>query len=153
MNLPEGIGTKEVLIGAGILVVIAVITIPLVGYTQKKNRRAECESLVESIRTLQIEHGKAFPGKGYISAGWSPRDPTRLDAESVEWKGSAGFDELGWNPSKEGYEWVRGTYRVAATKTGFTVYGKCDADGDGVPAEFEASLQSPTKMTTASDIY
>ena len=67
MKLPEGIGQREVLIGIGILVVIGIIAVPLVGYSQKKNRRAECQQLVDSIRDAQIAHAKAFPGEGYVS--------------------------------------------------------------------------------------
>lgn len=153
IKLPEGIGQREVLIGVGILVVIAIIAIPLVGYSQKKNRRAECEQLVESIRSAQIEHGKAFPGEGFVSADWSPRDPTALNDDAIEWKPSEGFQSLGWKPNNEGFEWVRGTYRIAATAKTFKVIGRCDIDGDGIPAEFEADLESPVKQTTASDIY
>ena len=153
MNLPEGIGRREVLIGVGILVVIAIIAIPFTGYTQKKNRRAECAQLVEAIRAAQIEHGKAFPGEGYVSAGWAPRDPTDLNGDAVKWKASSGFSDLGWSPTKEGYEWVRGTYRVAATKTSFKVIGRCDIDADGVPSEYEADFENAAKAKTASDIY
>jgi hypothetical protein len=153
MNLPDGIGQREVLIGVGILVVIAIIAVPMVGYSQKKNRRAECEQLVESIRDAQIKHGKAFPGEGYVSAKWAPRDPTVLNGEAIEWTPSAGFTALGWNPKADDFEWIRGTYRVAATSKSFKVIGRCDIDGDGIPAEFVADQDTPVAQTTAADIY
>jgi len=153
MNLPEGIGQREVLIGVGILVVVAIITVPLIGYSQKKNRRAECEQLVQSIRDAQIAHRKAFPGEGYVSAAWAPRDPSRLNGDAIEWKPSDGFGKLGWTPKTVDLEWVRGTYRIASTKDSFKVHGWCDIDNDGIPSKFEADQQDAVKQITASDIY
>ena len=105
MNLPEGVGQREILIGAGILVVIAIIAVPLVGYINNKNmrdKRDECAQIVDSIREAQIAHHKAFPGEGYISAKWAPRDPTELNGDAVDWNATAGFSELGWTPEKAG---------------------------------------------------
>ena len=153
MNLPQGIGQKEVLIAVGILVGIGIIAIPLVGYSQKKNRRAECETLVESIRDAQLAHIKAFPGEGYITAKWAPREPSSLSSEAIEWRPSSGFTKLGWSPINANYEWVRGTYRVATHKDGFTVLGWCDIDNDGIPAKFEAKTEGDVVQLTASDIY
>ena len=153
MNLPKGIGQREVLIAVGILVGICIIAIPLVGYSQKKNRRAECEQLVASIRDAQLAHYKAFPGEGYITAKWAPRDPSALSSEAIEWRPSSGFTKLGWSPAQDDYEWVRGTYRVATDKDGFTVFGWCDIDNDGVPSKFEAKADGEVVQLTASDIY
>ena len=153
MNLPQGIGQREVLIAVGILVGIGIIAIPLVGYSQKKNRRAECATIVESIRDAQNAHIKAFPGEGYITAKWSPRQPSALSSEAVEWKSSAGFTKLGWTPKQADYDWVRGTYRVATEKDGFTVMGWCDIDNDGIPSKFEATAQGDVQQVTASDVY
>ena len=153
MKLPEGIGQREVLIGIGILVVVGIIAVPLLGYSQKKNRRAECEQLVDSIRTAQIEHAKAFPGEGYVSAKWAPRDPSTLTGEAVEWVPNQGFQSIGWTPASAGFEWVRGTYRIAATADTFTVIGKCDIDEDRIPAVFEATHERSVSSKTAADIY
>jgi hypothetical protein len=151
--MPEGIGQREVLIGVGILLVIAVITVPLLGYSQKKNRRAECEQVVASIRAAQLKQHKDFPGEGYLSSDWAPRDPTRLDADAIEWTPSAGFKALGWSPAQLDLEWLRGTYRIAAKRDSFKVMGWCDIDGDGIPAKFEADQETTVHAVTASDIY
>jgi hypothetical protein len=143
MRLPEAIGTREILIGVGALVVLLAAGIPLLGYLRDRSKRAEVPLLVESIRAHEIRQGQHFPMEGFISADWAPRDPTRLNAEAVPWATNAGFTRLGWSPSAEGYDWVRGTYKVAATRQGFTVSGKCDLDEDGAAAWFEATAEAP----------
>jgi hypothetical protein len=153
MKLPEGIGRREILIGAGILVIIAIIAVPLYNYSKKKSQRDEVRVLVESIRQAQLKQGASFPSEGYKSADWAPRHPTKLNGELIAWESNKGFTAIGWNPTAEGYESVHGVYRVAATRDSFTVYGRCDIDGDGEFAEFVADKDQAVKQTTDSAIY
>jgi hypothetical protein len=141
MRLPEAIGTREILIGVGVLLLLLLAAIPLLGYVRDKSKRAEVPLLVESIRAAELSQGKHFAAEGYVSADWAPRPPTALDANAVPWEPSEGFTRLGWSPAQEGYDRVYGTYKVAATEDGFTVTGKCDLDGDGVPAWYEATAE------------
>ena len=153
MSLMDGIGRNQILIGAGVLVALVVISVPLVRSMNRSGARAEVGVLVESIRQAELVQGESFQAEGYISAGWAPRQPTALSADTVQWQGNQGFTSLGWSPVKEGYEWVRGTYKVAATRDGFTVTGKCDIDGDGVPAVWEATQDSPATQITDPSVY
>lgn len=153
MRLPEAIGTREILIGAAAIVVLLVAAIPLLGYVNDKSKRAEVPLLVESIRAAELAQGKHFQLEGYVSADWAPRAPTALDAQAVEWTSNDGFTRLGWSPEAEGYTHVRGTYRVAATSTGFTVTGKCDLDEDGVPVWYEATAEEPATEKSEPGTY
>jgi len=153
MKFPEAIGTREILIGAAVLVVLLVATIPLVGYVRDKSKRSEVPLLVESIRAAEMAQGTSFQLEGFISAEWAPRAPTTLDGNAVEWQGNEGFQRLGWSPETEGYTWIRGTYRVAATRGGFTVTGKCDLDGDGNPAWYEATADKAATPRSDAGAY
>jgi hypothetical protein len=153
MQLPEAIGTREILIGVGVLVVLMVAAIPLLGYVNETSKRAEVPLLVESIRAAELAQGRHFPADGYVSADWAPRPPTQLDGTAVEWVSNEGFDRLGWSPEADGYQWLRGTYKVAATRDGFTVVGKCDLDGDGDPAWFEATKDEPARERSNPGAY
>ena len=153
MQLPESIGTREILIGVGVVVVLLVAAIPLLGYVNETSKRAEVALLVESIRAAELNQGKHFSAEGFVSADWAPRPPTELDSEAVEWVSNEGFTRLGWSPESEGYTWVRGTYKVAATRTGFTVVGKCDLDEDGVPVWYEATESEPAHERSSPGAY
>jgi len=156
MHFIERIGYRNLAIGLGILVIIAIVAIPLTGYMKKKSKRAELPLLVESIRAAQLKNSSQFSNEDFISAEWAPRKPTALDGNPVEWPElgpNHGFTKLGWTPSTEGYEWVVGTYRIAADRNSFKVTGKCDIDGDGVPAVFEADQDNPVKQISAANIY
>lgn len=142
MRLPEAIGTREILIGVVALLVLLLAAIPLLGYVRDKSKRAEVPLLVESIRAAEVAQNRHFPLEGYISADWAPRAPTALDPSPVPWTPTEGFDRLGWSPAPEGYDRLYGVYKVAASEDGFTVTGKCDLDGDGVPAWYEATAEA-----------
>lgn len=153
MKLPEAIGTREILIGVGVAVVLLVVTIPLLGYVSDQSKRSEAQLLVESIRAAELAQGRSFPLEGFISADWAPRAPTDLDGGAVPWEPSEGFTRLGWSPEAEGYDKVRCTYRVAASREDFTVTGRCDLDGDGRQAVFEASKDKPATQITEPGVY
>lgn len=153
MQLPESIGTREILIGVGVVVVLLVAAIPLLGYVNGRSKRAEVPLLVESIRAAELSQGRHFSNEGFISAEWAPRPPTALDGSAVEWVSNEGFTRLGWSPEAEGYQWIRGTYKVAATRDGFTVVGKCDLDEDGDPAWFEATKDEPARERSNAGAY
>ena len=153
MQLPESIGTREILIGVAVVVVLLVAAIPLLGYVNETSKRAEVPLLVESIRAAELAQGRHFPAEGYVSADWAPRAPIALDGAAVEWTSNEGFTRLGWTPEADGYTWVRGTYKVAATRDGFTVVGKCDLDEDGDPAWFEATADEPATERSNPGTY
>lgn len=146
MKLPESIGTREILIGVGVAVVLLIIAIPLLGYMRNQSQRSEAQLLVESIRAAQLSQGRHFPLDGYISADWAPREPTELDGSSVPWQPSEGFVRLGWSPEAEGYRAVRCTYKVAADLEDFVVTARCDLDADGRQAWYEATKEGPATL-------
>ena len=152
MKLPEAIGTREILIGIGVAVVLLIVAIPLLGYVGDQSKRSEAQLLVDSIRAAELAQGRSFPLEGYISADWAPRNPTELDGSAVPWTPSEGFTRLGWSPEKEGFDKVRCAYRVAAERDSFTVTGRCDLDGDGRQAVFEATHDSPATQISESGV-
>ena len=152
MNHPRsraGIGRTEIGIGVAIVLVAAIIVVPLLGGTSAESRRAEVPLNVDGIRTAEIEHHKAF--KEYRSAKPAPRAPAALGASGIAWGDPADFVDLGWEP--ENTEEVWGSYSVQANKTGFTVQGQIDADGDGRRAVFSATEAQNAERSSAEDVY
>jgi len=152
MQLPESIGTREILIGVGVLVVLLLIAIPLLGYVGDQSKGSEPKLLVDSIRAAQIAQNRSFPLEGFVSTEWAPRQPTELDGSAVPWQTNDGFTRLGWTPETEGYSSVRCAYRVAASREDFTVTARCDFDGDGRQAVWEASSDTPATLRTESGV-
>lgn len=148
MTGQRGIGRTEIFIGAAVLAVVVLVTIPLVLNSSTKGRRAEVPLNVDSIRTSEITYQEAF--EEFVSARPAPRAPTAVDAEATTWAPTPGFEKLRWSPpSSEVY----GSYAVKATRTGFTVTGTCDVDGDGTRAVYEADAETNAHLTTDESIY
>jgi len=141
-------GRNEILIGVAVLAVALLIVVPFLLSNGKGDKREEIARNVEEIRQAELQYADAFGG--FVSAEDSPQAFDRVGPEPVPWKASEGFRKLSWAPqSKEVY----GTYRVTVSREDFTVTGRSDIDGDGVPAEFTATRESPATMTTASGVY
>jgi hypothetical protein len=142
MRLPDGIGRNEILIGVAILVVLGIITIPFVGYIQRKSHRSEVEQMVKAIKAhLEAE---APVSDGITPTGWEPRHIVELDSAAVPWSGESGWDALGWSPKSEGIDRVRGTYRVIVEQDGsWIVEGWCDVDEDNEIAKWRAYSNPP----------
>ncbi len=150
MSSRRGVGRTEVLVGVGVLAVIALITVPLWTNTARRSARAEVPLLVGYIRTAEITQKKAF--EEYISAEASPRALTAVNGERVPWKPSPGFSRLNWTPP-EGYAEVYGAYQVIASEDDFTVVGSSDVDGDGERARVEATATQEAHLVTAENVY
>lgn len=153
MRFFEGLGTREILIGVGILVAALLVAVPLINYMTRKSRRAEVPLLVDAIREAELAQGRAFAAEGYISADWAPRAPTELTSEAVPWSANEGWTRLGWEPAREGMTNLRGAYKVAATREGFTITGRIDVDGDGEHAVYEADQDTPAHPLTEAGVY
>jgi hypothetical protein len=150
MQLPESIGAREIAIGVGVIVVLLIVAVPLLGYVGDQSKRSEPQLIVESIRAAQLAQGRSFPLEGYVSADWAPRQPTSLDGSAVPWTTNDGFTRLGWSPEAEGYSAVRCAYKVAASRDDFTVTARCDLDGDGQQAWYEATRDQPATLRSES---
>lgn len=144
----RGVGRTELTIGGVVVAVLALIAIPLMMSMGKQSKRDEVLRNVESIRTVQIAHKEAF--EEYIPADSAPRAPGEVNAETVPWKPTKGFVKLSWAPEEE---MVRGSYEVITTKTGFTVKGTCDIDGDGKKAVFKATESQAAMLVTEEGVY
>jgi type II secretory pathway pseudopilin PulG len=142
------VGRTEILVALAIVAVLALITVPVIWSMSRKSRRDEVRENVDSIRKAEIEHMQAF--NEYVSADAAPRAPHAVDAQSVPWVATDGFQRLGWAPAESS---LRGSYSVTATRDGFTVHGSCDVDGDGHRALYEATDDEPTTLTTDAGVY
>lgn len=145
--MPELDRTK-ILIGAAILLILLVVTVPLFGSMNKKSLRAEVPLNVDSIRMAEISYHSAF--ESYVSAKAAPREPLDVDSKAVPWAATDGFGKLSWEPEQTE---VRGSYAVNAKRGGFTVMGVCDVDEDDKPARFQATLEEEGRALTDSDVY
>ncbi|MEZ4319451.1 MAG: hypothetical protein R3F61_18190 [Myxococcota bacterium] len=146
--MPFEIGRTQILIGAGVLLVLLLITIPLFGSVNKKSLRAEVPTNVEAIRQAEIEYHSAF--ESYVSAEAAPRDALQVDSKSIPWEPSAGFRKIGWAPEQAE---VRGSYAVNAKVDGFTVTGVCDVDDDQNQARFQANLLEEAHSVTDASVF
>ena len=146
--MPFEIDRTKLLIGAGILLVILVITVPLFGSMNKKSLRAEVPTNVEAIRLAEIEYHGAF--ESYVSAAAAPRDPLHVDSKAVPWEATAGFDKLSWAPEQSE---VRGSYSVNAKTDGFTVTGVCDVDDDQSQARYSATKDEEAHALTDASVF
>jgi hypothetical protein len=111
--------------------------------------REELPRLVNSIRKFELDNYGPF--QEYVSAEPAPRPAHAVDGNAVPWASNDGFDKLGWAPDDVGA--VVGSYRVAATATGFTVTGTCDLDGDGERAVFVATEKEEAKAVSDPSVY
>ena len=145
----RGVGRTEVLIGAAVVVVLALIAVPIVMGTSRKSARAEVPLLVDEIRELELRYRSSF-GE-YVSAEPAPRLPHLVDAAPATWASNRGFDAIGFAPPEP--EAVVGSYKVAATEAGFTVTGTCDVDGDGRRAVYVATEAEPARLITDAGVY
>ena len=142
------VGRTEILVALAIVAVLALITVPVIWSLSRKSRRDEVRANVEAIRQAEIDHMRAF--NEYVSADAAPRPPHAVDAQSVPWTPTDGFQRLGWAPPESG---VRGSYSVTASRDGFTVHGSCDVDGDGHRAQYEATDKESATLTTDASVY
>lgn len=110
-----------------------------------KSKRAELPSPVTEIATMQRAHFAACDA--YAPAERSPR--TTPDGRSVPWKGSEGFEKMGWSPDGP----VRGVYGVEVSADGahFTVHGLRDLDEDAERAEYTATHAEPIARRVTDD--
>jgi hypothetical protein len=140
----EGIGRTEIGIGAGVVVLIAVIA-GVVASSSGGGSVDEVPRIVDAIRDAQLAHRDRYDE--LIATDWAPRPRYDADAQAVPWIATAGFDRLGWRP--EPGETLVGTYRVTVDgKGGFVVTGVCDVDEDGRQAVYVATEEAPAQLTT-----
>ena len=138
----------KIIIGAVVLVILLIVTVPLLGSFNKGSLRAEVPLNVDSIRQAEIEYHGAF--ESYVSASSAPRDPLKVDSKAVPWAPSAGFKKLSWAPEQTE---VRGAYTVNAKADGFTVTGVCDVDDDQSQARFQATLADQARSLTDDSVF
>ena len=143
----EGISTKQLIIGGGVLVVVIGISIFFMGSTGLSGQRDQITANVESIRAAQQEYFSKH--KEYIGATWAPRDWVEVNPEFVDWTPSEGFRELRWSPDSNT---AAAAYRVSVHKSGFTVEARSDLDGDGHQANITATESEPATIKD-TEIY
>jgi len=116
---------------------------------QLRARRSEAPNTVDEIRAAQLawltDHGRALP----LPA--APRAPDAMGKEQVPWVPQPEWLQLGWSPTGD----LRGSYSVEVSGDGksFKVIGVIDADGDGIPAVYEATDSTPAEQKTDPKVY
>ena len=146
----RGIGRTEALIGGGAVLAVGLVAIVIGGRMFGNGAaRDEVPALVNSIRQFELDYYGPF--QEYVSAESAPRALHELNGNGVSWLSNSGFDKLGWAP--ENTDGVVGSYRVAATATGFTVTGSCDLDEDGERAVSVATEKEEAKAISDPGVY
>lgn len=128
--------------------VVAAIAIPNFVMMQLKSKRAEVPASVDGIKIAELSYDAAYDG--FLSAG-SESEARRLVGKTPhDWPGGHDWDKLGWRPDGP----VRGAYWVSTSGSGdFEVHGVCDVDGDGVLAEYVATMSTNATLVTPGDVY
>ena len=150
-----------VAVGLGLLFVcgfggiFAAAFIPSFVSTQYRAKRSEVPTVVDQLRTAQLEyHGRT--GR-YLACGSEASAQTALaDGNGTSRRPFPSGDgecwaELGWAPNHA----VRGEYWMVVAEDGsdFQVHGICDADGDGEFAVVVADRTNPAMLVTDTTIY
>lgn len=128
---------RSTLIVGAVLVVVALLAVAWIAVTPASATRQldAVEDDVGALRRALLDHVDAFGHP--VAAAAAPRAPGDLTAEPVPWSASDGFRVLAWAPTDR--EAVFASYSVAIDDDDFVITARCDLDGDGVLAEFQAS--------------
>lgn len=109
--------------------------------------RAECPSNLDQLRMAEMAYHAEW--NSFTSAPKHPRPVP--DAQQAEWgTGKTPFWNLGWAPDSKK---VRGVYWVEATAGGFEAFCEIDADGNGDPARYKATLEGRATLETLNSTY
>jgi type II secretory pathway pseudopilin PulG len=142
------IGRNELLVGVAILVVAVLIVVPIFVSSNKSSQLDELAQNVEAIRQAELQYNEAFGG--YVSADAAPRAAHQVDGNPVPWTPTEGFRKLSWAPATPT---VLGSYTIQADRTGFTVIGTCDIDGDGRRAVVQATHGEAARVVSEEGVY
>ncbi len=142
-----GIGCL-VLLCSGVLCggVVGGIAYPNFVSMQMKAKRSELVGNVNAIKTAELMYDAM--NDGFVAAGHPPADG-ELGEEPRVWTGGSDWETLGWSP----YEELRGAYWVEVSGQDFIVHGVADLDGDGVRAEYTATMSTNATLVTPEDVY
>ena len=138
----------ELMIVVAIIGILAAIAVPNFVAMQYRAKRAEVPSNVDGIKTAELAYDAAFDA--FVQqAAWTPTTPP--DKTQQVWPSTGtGFATIGWAPDGN----VRGQYQLVSNgTTGFTVTGRCDVDNDNSNANFVATRDANSVMTTNNDWY
>lgn len=119
---------------------------------KKEAWRSAGLSNLDGIRTAE----KAYHAEwdAFTSAPWTPR---QLPKTEVPFAGGGyrNFDNLGWVTDGETpCRFMAEARNGASSQTDdFLLKAECDADGDGVPARYEANRAERARTLTPSDVY
>lgn len=104
---------------------------------------------VEALRLAELDHLDAFGAP--VAAAAAPRGPRELSSEAVPWAPSEGFRTLAWAPADR--EAVYASYSVTVEGDDFVVTARCDLDGDGALAEFQATREAASVLRSPPAVH
>ncbi len=135
-NKNEGFTLIELMIVVAIIGILAAIAIPNFLTMQLRAKRSEVPLNLTGISTAEKAYFHEF-GE-YITATELPSAPGKTKKQALNIPSSHGFDKLGWDADGGVY----GAYQAVADNSGdptFNLTGRCDVDGDGTEATYNAS--------------
>ena len=131
--------------------ILAAIAIPNFISMALRAKRAEAPINLDAIRTAEIAYYGEF--QEYFSVEPCPSSAPGRQQIPFEGECADSFRSFGWSP--EGLM-TRCQYSAQAIPGGegdFKLIARCDGDGDGVEAVYEASRDSRATMVTSNNIY
>lgn len=140
----RGFSLVELMVVVAIIGILATIAIPNYVNMQLKATRSEVPANVDGIRTAEIAYRVFYDA--FAAASPKPATPAK---EPQDWVvGSDGFSVIGWAPAGA----VRGSYEVQANgSSDLLVIGSCDVDGDGIVAQYTATLSVNTTLRAGDE--
>jgi len=146
MEKRTGFTLVELMIVVAIIGILAAIAVPNFVAMQHRAKRAELPLNVDGIKDAEVAYEAAFDT--YVTQ-FSYQPDNDVGKAPRPWKMGSAFDTLGWAPDGD----VRGKYQVIGNSTAFTIMGRCDVDGDGDQAGYNADNTANAFMWTDSDVY
>lgn len=145
------VGLTAILLLLGGSFALSGCCIPSFINTQMKAKRSEAITNLDGIRTAEKAYHHEWDA--FTSAGLTPEHLPGREPTDFSGGGYTAFQNLGW--VADGL--IRCQYEVTAQPSDagddFLAIARCDIDGDGVEAVFQANRAEKAKMITPDGVF